>query len=77
MANPMAPAAAASAQSTRTALRSDRPMATSRWDEWSRPPRETGRPESRRDTVTNVVSKIGISNTSIGAPTIDRILDRS
>ena len=46
-------------------------MATSRCEEWSRPPCTADRPERIRDTVTNVVSKIGIISTSTGAATID------
>ena len=62
----MPPEAAASAHSTSAALRSDRPSATSRWEVWSRPPCETGRPWNLRLMVTSVVSTIGISSSSTG-----------
>ena len=56
---PIAPPTAASAQSRTTARRSESPMATRRCDEWSRPPSDARRPETQRDRVTSVVSKIG------------------
>ena len=72
---PTAPPIAASSQRTATAARSERPTATRRCDEWSRPPSEGARPDRMRDAVTSDVSNIGISRTRSGTATIDSGLD--
>ena len=41
---------------------------------WSRPPCETGRPSSRRSTVTSVVSSIGTASTSSGRTSVASVV---
>ena len=64
---PMPPPMAASTHKTATAVGSESPIATSRCEEWSRPPSDGRRPDSTRATTTNVVSKIGMNSTMTGA----------
>ena len=55
------------AQSDSTALRSDKPSATSRCEVWSRPPCATERPARVLATVTKAVSKSGTSSSKTGS----------
>src|SRR5262245_15780907 len=49
-----------------TALRSDIPRATNRWEVWSLPPTATDLPEMTLEAVTSSVSKIGTPKASAG-----------
>ncbi len=57
----------------RTAFLSESPMATSLWEEWSRPPREMGRRNNLRIRLTNVVSRMGIKTMETGTAMTERI----
>ena len=52
--------------STTTAIRRFSPRLASRWERWSRPPWDTGRPRRSRATVTTVVSRTGMASSSRG-----------
>ncbi len=69
------PPSPARTQSTATAARSDRPMATSLCDEWSRPPTAALRPERSLEVVTRLVSKIGMSRISTGPAMMESTLE--
>src|SRR5579872_1321125 len=63
------PPAPASAQRISTASDSEKPIATSLWEVWSRPPFAAERVDKSRDNVTNVVSNIGMRRISAGTAT--------
>src|SRR5215469_18113247 len=59
-----------------TACGSDKPSRTSRWDAWSRAPREMALPFNLRVILTSNMSKIGIKRTRQGNSKTDPRLER-